>query len=237
MFGTGPASACSTASTHRVVVSKDALALVQAHLGGDVRLTVLFNGVETAAIRAAAPFPRTRPAIFFLGRHEERKGLGVLLAGAAHARPDVDVLGRRRRPRHRPPARSSTAATRASSGWAGSPRPTSSPASAAPRCSARRRCTASRSASCWSRRWRPARPWSPARSPATATWRPTGSTPCSSRPATPDALAAALTRVINDEDARGAPGRRPAPSGPTSSRCRSWPARYTAIYHELVARR
>ena len=40
---------------------------------------MLFNGVETAAIRAAAPLPTTRPAIFFLGRHEERKGLAVLL--------------------------------------------------------------------------------------------------------------------------------------------------------------
>jgi phosphatidylinositol alpha-mannosyltransferase len=40
---------------------------------------VLFNGVETDYIRAAEPFPATRPAILFLGRHEERKGLAVLL--------------------------------------------------------------------------------------------------------------------------------------------------------------
>ena len=64
----------------RVVVSKDALALVQRHLGGEAdEFTVLFNGVETDAIRAATPFPKSRPAIFFLGRHEERKGLAVLL--------------------------------------------------------------------------------------------------------------------------------------------------------------
>jgi phosphatidylinositol alpha-mannosyltransferase len=64
----------------RVVVSKDALALVRSHLGGeDSDYTMLFNGVETADIRAAAPMPVRRPAILFLGRHEERKGLEVLL--------------------------------------------------------------------------------------------------------------------------------------------------------------
>ena len=73
----------------RVVVSKDALALVQEHLGGEYE--VLFNGVDTTAIRAAAPFPRTRPAIFFIGRHEERKGLGILLDGGRRASaPDVE---------------------------------------------------------------------------------------------------------------------------------------------------
>jgi phosphatidylinositol alpha-mannosyltransferase len=63
----------------RVGVSKDALELVQRYLGDDDEFTVLFNGVETAAIRAATPLPVTRPAIFFLGRHEQRKGLAVLL--------------------------------------------------------------------------------------------------------------------------------------------------------------
>jgi phosphatidylinositol alpha-mannosyltransferase len=72
---------------HRVVVSKHALALVQ-RLGGEYE--VLFNGVETTAIRAVAPFPRTRPTIFFVGRHEERKGLGILLAALSQLGPDVD---------------------------------------------------------------------------------------------------------------------------------------------------
>ncbi len=63
---------------HKVVVSKDALALVQGYLGGEYQ--VLFNGVETTEIRAVAPMQHHRPAVFFLGRHEERKGLGVLLA-------------------------------------------------------------------------------------------------------------------------------------------------------------
>jgi phosphatidylinositol alpha-mannosyltransferase len=72
----------------RVVVSKDALALVQRHLGGEY--DVLFNGVETSLIRAVAPFPRERPTIFFIGRHEERKGLGVLLAALPSLGTDVE---------------------------------------------------------------------------------------------------------------------------------------------------
>lgn len=72
---------------HNVVVSKDALALVQGYLGGEYEM--LFNGVETTEIRAVAPFAHDRPAIFFVGRHEERKGLGVLLA--ALRRLDLDV--------------------------------------------------------------------------------------------------------------------------------------------------
>ena len=73
----------------KVAVSKDALALVQNHLGGDYEL--LFNGVATAEIRAAAPHepPEQLPTVFFLGRHEERKGLEVLLD--ALARLDLDV--------------------------------------------------------------------------------------------------------------------------------------------------
>lgn len=72
----------------RVVVSKDALALVQEYLGGEY--DVLFNGVETSVIRAVEPFPRTRPAIFFIGRHEERKGLAILLAAVPRLALDVE---------------------------------------------------------------------------------------------------------------------------------------------------
>lgn len=72
---------------HKVVVSKDALALVQGHLGGEYE--ILFNGVETAEIRSAPPITGDRPAVFFLGRHEERKGLDVLLAALQRAELDV----------------------------------------------------------------------------------------------------------------------------------------------------
>jgi phosphatidylinositol alpha-mannosyltransferase len=79
----------------KVVVSKDALALVQSHLGGDY--DVLFNGVELDAIRSSEPWTpgpgeaAGRPAIFFCGRHEERKGLRVLVDAVRRADLDVDV--------------------------------------------------------------------------------------------------------------------------------------------------
>jgi phosphatidylinositol alpha-mannosyltransferase len=75
---------------HKVVVSKDALALVRGHLGGEYE--VLFNGVEIDTIRAVEPWPveaGARPIVFFCGRHEERKGLRVLVdAVLAH---DLDL--------------------------------------------------------------------------------------------------------------------------------------------------
>ena len=80
---------------HKVVVSKDALALVQSHLGGDYE--VLFNGVELEAIRSITPWtPDTggahrRPTVFFCGRHEERKGLRVLLDAVVRSNLDLDV--------------------------------------------------------------------------------------------------------------------------------------------------
>ena len=73
---------------HKVVVSKDALELVQRYLGGEYE--VLFNGVDTAEIRAAEPRPSPCPSIFFIGRHEERKGLDVLLAALRHVDADVE---------------------------------------------------------------------------------------------------------------------------------------------------
>ena len=75
---------------HKVVVSKDALALVQSHLGGDYE--VLFNGVEVDRIRRIPALHLDAdqpPAIFFCGRHEERKGLAVLID--AFERLDVDA--------------------------------------------------------------------------------------------------------------------------------------------------
>jgi phosphatidylinositol alpha-mannosyltransferase len=48
-----------------------------------------FNGVETTAIRSMAPHVSTTPTVFFLGRHEERKGLAVLLDALSHLDEDV----------------------------------------------------------------------------------------------------------------------------------------------------
>lgn len=74
----------------KVVVSKAALDLVHGHLDGDLsEYAVLFNGVETDAIRTAEPLARQRPTIFFIGRHEQRKGLDVLLRALALIDDDV----------------------------------------------------------------------------------------------------------------------------------------------------
>jgi phosphatidylinositol alpha-mannosyltransferase len=72
---------------HAVAVSKDAAELVQRYLGGNYE--ILYNGVELDAYRAAAPYPTSGPTIFFCGRHEERKGLGVLLAALGKLGPEV----------------------------------------------------------------------------------------------------------------------------------------------------
>jgi phosphatidylinositol alpha-mannosyltransferase len=61
----------------RCAVSPDALETAREALGGDYEL--LFNGIEVARFADATPCRADVPAIFFLGRHEERKGLSVLL--------------------------------------------------------------------------------------------------------------------------------------------------------------
>lgn len=65
----------------KVAVSREALALARRAIPDP--WTVLFNGVDVDAFAGAEPWPCDPavdlPAILFLGRHEERKGLRVLL--------------------------------------------------------------------------------------------------------------------------------------------------------------
>lgn len=63
---------------HRCAVSPDAQRLAQEHLGGSYQL--LFNGVELTRFAEGPTHEAEGPTIFFLGRHEPRKGLDVLLA-------------------------------------------------------------------------------------------------------------------------------------------------------------
>lgn len=73
----------------RVAVSKDAILLAETYLGGTYDL--LFNGVDLDEY-APGPVPLERertPTILFCGRHEERKGLGVLLEAMQHLDRDV----------------------------------------------------------------------------------------------------------------------------------------------------
>jgi phosphatidylinositol alpha-mannosyltransferase len=68
-------------------VSKDALELASRYLPGEYE--TLFNGVEVERYRSSEPFKTEAPTIFFCGRHEERKGLGVLLDALASLPPEA----------------------------------------------------------------------------------------------------------------------------------------------------
>ncbi len=74
---------------HAVAVSKDAAELVHRYIGGDYE--ILYNGVELDAYRGAPAHPTTGPTIFFCGRHEERKGLDILLTAVEQLGADVRV--------------------------------------------------------------------------------------------------------------------------------------------------
>jgi phosphatidylinositol alpha-mannosyltransferase len=70
----------------RVAVSKDAVELAHRYIGGEYE--VLFNGIELSRFASAAPVKKEN-AIFFIGRHEPRKGLSVLLEAMALLPGDV----------------------------------------------------------------------------------------------------------------------------------------------------
>jgi phosphatidylinositol alpha-mannosyltransferase len=61
----------------RCAVSADAMAMAHHHVGGEYEL--VFNGVELEPYASVVPWPKEEPTVFFLGRHEPRKGLAVLL--------------------------------------------------------------------------------------------------------------------------------------------------------------
>ncbi len=77
-----PAKGAANQLSIRTAVSEDARRTAEEALGGSY--WVLPNGVDVARFAKAAPWPQGTggeepPAILFLGRHEPRKGLGVLL--------------------------------------------------------------------------------------------------------------------------------------------------------------
>jgi phosphatidylinositol alpha-mannosyltransferase len=71
----------------RVAVSPEAAGMARRYLDG--HYDILFNGIETERFARAAPAPRQGPTILFLGRHEPRKGLSVLVEASRLLPPDV----------------------------------------------------------------------------------------------------------------------------------------------------
>ncbi|MCB1256778.1 MAG: glycosyltransferase family 4 protein [Microthrixaceae bacterium] len=73
----------------RVAVSEDAVELIQGLVEGEVH--VLFNGIEAERFRDAEPWPSGGPTVLFIGRHEERKGLEVLLRALEYLPEDLTI--------------------------------------------------------------------------------------------------------------------------------------------------
>ena len=71
----------------RCVVSDDALELVERYIGGTYER--VFNAIEIEPFADAEATPVVQPTIFFLARHEERKGLAVLLDAMAQMPQDM----------------------------------------------------------------------------------------------------------------------------------------------------
>lgn len=74
---------------HRCAVSDDARQMAQEALGGEY--TLLYNGIEVDHYAKAQPWPTDGPTIFFVGRHEPRKGLAVLLDAMRWLPSDVTL--------------------------------------------------------------------------------------------------------------------------------------------------
>jgi phosphatidylinositol alpha-mannosyltransferase len=67
----------------RCAVSGLALETARQALGGEYQL--VWNGIDVVSAAAAEPWPTTGPTVMFVGRHEPRKGLAVLVeAVVAH---------------------------------------------------------------------------------------------------------------------------------------------------------
>jgi phosphatidylinositol alpha-mannosyltransferase len=73
----------------RCAVSEDALNTASDALGGDYEL--VFNGIDVARFAKAPPWPAEAPTVLFVGRHEPRKGLAVLIEAMAELDQDVQL--------------------------------------------------------------------------------------------------------------------------------------------------
>lgn len=69
----------------RCAVSSEARDTVAAALGGPYEL--IGNGVDFERFASADPWPKDGPTVMFVGRHETRKGLGILLSAFSSLGP------------------------------------------------------------------------------------------------------------------------------------------------------
>jgi phosphatidylinositol alpha-mannosyltransferase len=76
--------------TFRVAVSESARETAAGNWSG-ADYTVLWNGIEIDRIASTAPTPSPRPSVLFIGRHEPRKGLEVLLDAWAGVDRDAQL--------------------------------------------------------------------------------------------------------------------------------------------------
>jgi phosphatidylinositol alpha-mannosyltransferase len=73
----------------RTAVSPEAAGMARRYLGGSYE--ILFNGIEIERFATAEPAATPGPTVLFLGRHEPRKGLAVLLEAARLLPSDVTL--------------------------------------------------------------------------------------------------------------------------------------------------
>ena len=85
----GPVKWLRNRLDHAVAVSEDAAEMAHSALGGEYE--ILFNGVETDRCNSAVPWSKENSTIFFVGRHEPRKGLGVLLEAMTFLPSDTQL--------------------------------------------------------------------------------------------------------------------------------------------------
>jgi phosphatidylinositol alpha-mannosyltransferase len=73
----------------RCAVSPLALQTARRAVGGDYEL--VWNGIDVDLVSGAAPWPSAGPSVLFLGRHEPRKGLAVLVEAVVNHKVDARV--------------------------------------------------------------------------------------------------------------------------------------------------
>ncbi len=73
----------------RCAVSTLALDTARQALGGDYEL--VWNGIDVDLVSAAEPWPTSGPTVLFLGRHEPRKGLAVLVEAVVRYGVDAQI--------------------------------------------------------------------------------------------------------------------------------------------------